>query len=378
MKLKNDWWGYSSYFGWAVIVEILESRDGGDALFYGFKDHRTFNLPFKNLEDHGITFSLRYFENLSDEARKAARAEFETYWASWPVIQAKRLGEQQQKLKDERERAETALRLADEHRNAANLEEIACHERQMQEYQEAQARRLTRASQDRAAIVDQLKQRMLAKQRSECGQIEAFIEVHEIRHLVHFTRIENLTSIMEHGIVSRAELPPGFVSNDSSRFDEFLEASCLTVGYPNWSMFYKYRCQYADSNWAVLTVSPDALTTLPCLFHASNAASGQFRDKSAHALETRMGLCGLQAMFYDEPPGIRNGRSLDSCWTTDPQAEILIFETIPVDSITSVTLLRPDDDAVAKVAELDPAMPCSIGGWLFKPRRDYQFWQSRR
>lgn len=249
---------------------------------------------------------------------------------------------------------------------------ISAHRQQIED------RLLKQAVQVRVAKVGLLKQRMLAKQQYESRQMEAFIENHRIPFLVHFTRIENLPSILEQGIVARAQLSPGFVSNDNARLDEFLEASCLTVGYPNWSMFYKYQCQDARFNWAVLTVSPEVLTALPCLFHASNAASAQFKDKNDESLESRMGLHGLETMFYDEPQGLRSSRELPSYWTTDPQAEVLVFETIPVGFIKSVSLLRRDVDVEKKVADLAPGMKCFFGGTLFSPRSDYRFWQSHR
>ncbi len=83
-------------------------------------------------------------------------------------------------------------------------------------------------------------------------------------------------------------------------------------------------------------------------------------------------------MFYDEPVGLRADRGLASYWTTDPQAEILAFETIPVGLITSVTLLRQDSIAIMTVAKWAPGLKCVIGGGMFSPRLDYPYWQSHR
>jgi len=253
------------------------------------------------------------------------------------------------------------------------------NQRQITEiHQKFEAQRAVQEIQRRSARIEFLKQRMLTKQATELDQIAEFVEVRRIPYLVHFTRIENVPSILEHGIVSRSELPPGYVTNDDDRADEFLEASCLTVGFPNWSLFFKQRCRDKNVNWAVLTISTDALTTLPCLFHSSNAASKQFRDKSDQALESRMGIKGLQSMFDDEPAGLRAERALASYWTTDPQAEVLVFKTIPMKLITSTTFLRPNADVAAAVAKRAPSLEISFNGQLFRPRSDYQYWQSHR
>ena len=228
----------------------------------------------------------------------------------------------------------------------------------------------------RAERVQQLVEHMTRKQTNDALSIARFVEEHRIPYLVHFTRVENLVTIAENGILPRTLLEQEFRHNDSMRLDGFPEASSLSLSFPNYLMFYRYRCLYPDANWAVLLLTVDILSDLPCLFFTTNAANSKFRDAGDDALESRMGLDALSAMFYDDPPGVRGERGLPSRATTDPQAEVLTFSVVAPERIGAVCLLRPDRAVEAMLRGRLPHAKVSVGGKLFEPRADYRFWQS--
>ena len=165
---------------------------------------------------------------------------------------------------------------------------------------------------ERDARLNARKVTMLRRQKAEAEGIRRFVQERKIPFLVHFTRIDNLPGIVASGIAPRAELSAELphTHNDAQRLDGFLEASSLSVSFPNYRMFYAYRCQNPDLNWAIVTVSTETLVDEPCLFYPTNAANGRFRNEGEIAPETCMGLNGLTSMFVDEPPGIREERKL--------------------------------------------------------------------
>lgn len=230
----------------------------------------------------------------------------------------------------------------------------------------------------RADYIETLRAKMFRLQTSDASGIRGFITERNIPYLVHFTRIENLQSILENGIVPRAFLAPGFHYNDEMRLDGFPESSSLSVSFPNWQMFFRCRCLDTNrgANWAVLTISPETLVNQPCLFSPTNAANRRFQDDGQESFSRRMGLAGLILMFPDDPPGMREIRGLPEKTTTDPQAEILVFDRIHPKQIGVVSLMRPDSNIEALVRRQLPNARLNVGGKLFEPRADYKFWQA--
>lgn len=220
-----------------------------------------------------------------------------------------------------------------------------------------------------------LRDRMRLAQKSSAVAIKEAIEYRQIPFLIHFTRIENLGGIVEKGILPVSSLGDEGLRNDSKRLDGYPEAVSLSVSFPNYLMFYRYRCLNPGCNWAVVMVSTDVLTEIPSLFFPSNAANGKIRSLGDDELEALMGIDGFSAMFADSPTGWRHDRGLPERATTDPQAELLAFGTIPPSMIRGVRILRPDRDAAKVVGRLLSLSGLGVGGKLFEPRADWRYWQ---
>lgn len=242
----------------------------------------------------------------------------------------------------------------------------------------ARARAAQEAERRRWNHVRALTSEMSTRQDRDVLPIRSLIEEREIEFLAHFTRIENLPGIVERGITPRAMLTEAFVYNDEMRLDGFPESSSFSVSFPNYLMLYRYRCINPGGNWAVLTVSTDTLIDVPCLFFPTNAANGRFRDGGPQMPVTRMGFAGLASMFHEEQPGLREERGLPARLTTDPQAEVLAFGVVGPERIRSVSLFRPDPDAEVMLRARLPGVRILIGGKMFEPRADYQYWQAAK
>ena len=176
----------------------------------------------------------------------------------------------------------------------------------------------------RADRIDLLTSQMMAKQIEDSNKICEFLETRRVPSLVHFTRIENLSGILQFGILSRAELSTSFIFNDGFRYEGYQEASCLTVSYPNWQMLYKYRCQNPDANWVILTLSTEILLKLPYLCYPTNAANAKFHGEEKVTLKSRMGLDGIAGMFHDDPAGARQQRNLPESVSQLPARSIFV------------------------------------------------------
>ncbi|QIF40626.1 DarT ssDNA thymidine ADP-ribosyltransferase family protein [Kingella kingae] len=114
---------------------------------------------------------------------------------------------------------------------------------------------------------------------NEADKIREIVRQRNIQWLVHFTHINNINSIVEHGILPRLEteqlnnnIGGNFVFPDPSRADR-KNASCLSIMFPNSKMLWHKRQQYPDKDWVFLMLEPDILWECDCAFYPTNAAS---------------------------------------------------------------------------------------------------------
>lgn len=173
-----------------------------------------------------------------------------------------------------------------------------------------------------------------------------------IKYLVHFTRKENLESIQTRGLQSRQELENmslPFKYNDNWRGDGFPNAVSLSVTSPNYKMFYSLRQKNKSAEWAVILLDAcQVLQNCDCAFQSTNAASNLMRGVP---IAERKNLVAFDGMFYDS--GLRKVRGLKDNEPTDPQAEILCFDTIPPKFFKDIV----------------------FAGELFTPRHDWRYWK---
>src|SRR5690606_25698068 len=102
----------------------------------------------------------------------------------------------------------------------------------------------------------------------------------QIKEIVHFTSLQNVSSIARHGILSIQDLKSKSIrckNNDNVRLDARPHGISLSIGHPNSSMFYKYRMEEKTETWVVLSLNVNVLAK-SCLFFPANAAKAAFRN----------------------------------------------------------------------------------------------------
>lgn len=183
--------------------------------------------------------------------------------------------------------------------------------------------------------------------------IQELIQEREITRLFHFTHSDNLSSILENGLLSRSELDEEgnkytYDFNDEFRIDGHPDAICLSISFPNARMFWRYR-KLKPGNWVLVEIDPSILWTKDCAFYPTNAASNNVRFKD---LDLMKGCEAFRALFLDEVFGIQRDVNLPAKYTTDVQAEVLVFEKIDPEYI--VNTFHPNRESAQHFKNLYP------------------------
>lgn len=154
--------------------------------------------------------------------------------------------------------------------------------------------------------------------------IQAIVADRNIPYLVHFTRVENLPSILRNGLCPRGLLNglnnEVTLINDTVRADGKTGYNCLSISFPNCSMFWRCRIdengERDNTDWAVLLISKRILSEKNCLFYPINAATNTVSGLPIHNFNNAN---ALEAMFaYDRDHWLENHDP------TDVQAEVLV------------------------------------------------------
>ena len=141
------------------------------------------------------------------------------------------------------------------------------------------------------------------------SQLQQICTERHIRTLIHFTRIENLSSILQQGLLGRSFLEKRgqpFEWNDEQRLDAHKEAVCLSISFPNYQMFFSVRerkkkaNEANDSQWIVLLLDANILWELDCAFFQENAASNTANSRIPEVTSTeRIQVCLGQQRYFD-------------------------------------------------------------------------------
>lgn len=174
------------------------------------------------------------------------------------------------------------------------------------------------------------------------NEYKSIVEERDITRLIHFTKEKNLESIIRNGICVRDKFDNYNVHplvNDQIRLDGYLDATSLSVSFPNSKMFYKYRSMSPKDSWVVLMLSPSLLWEMDCAFCKHNAADARIRSRNKFDLMSPKSLRGM----FDEIPDFesRENQALRIFDPTDVQAEVLVFGMIDPSKIVGVAFSNP-------------------------------------
>ncbi len=208
----------------------------------------------------------------------------------------------------------------------------------------------------------------------EIEKIQHEVQRRGIKHLLHFTRINNLESIIDNGLVTRDRILSECISevcNDQLRLDR-TNGICLSISFPNYKMLYSYRMKFPDISWIIIGLSPEILWRKNCFFNYTNAAS---RAARSIPMERKIGILGFNELFSDLATK-REYLKIPENYTTDPQAEIVVLENIGKEFIRGYAVSKKSDSVV--LSSKFPEIKFSVVENFFSYRKDYEYWKSKK
>jgi len=171
--------------------------------------------------------------------------------------------------------------------------------------------------------------------------IQAIVTARNIPYLVHFTHVDNLSSILNNGFYPQSrktELSGGIAHiNDELRLDNKKDHTSFSIAFPNSKMFFRVRNTFGG-DWAILLINNKILWEKECLFYQTNAASNSVRFNST---DEHKGSNALSRMFLSSDECPRESFLLDYD-PTDDQAEVMIPGVIESSYIDSIVFDNKD------------------------------------
>lgn len=201
---------------------------------------------------------------------------------------------------------------------------------------------------------------------------QSVVEARKISALVHFTRLNNLAGIVQHGLLPRNACMVGNVGaviNDPYRNDH-TDAVCATVTTPNYKTFFMMRQNNPGVEWVVVAIRPEALWLRDCAFCNTNAAFGEV---TAIPIAQRKGVEAFKGMFAERGKTLRAVLDIPASFTTDPQAEVLILDGVPTNLL--MCLIVETDTMKQKLTAAYPHIKIITSSSYFRPRKDYRYWK---
>lgn len=161
-----------------------------------------------------------------------------------------------------------------------------------------------------------------------------------VKYLVHFTEISNLESIMTNGLLSINSMDNDNIkynNNDLFRFEGYPNSISLSIDFPNYQMFFKYRKQ---KNMVLLLLKPQLILEKECLYFYKNAASSEFRNNN---INIQNSIENFEKMYAQSIDNIQRSPLIPNNYTTHPQAEILCLNSIEPSYIDMILYKDRDD-----------------------------------
>jgi hypothetical protein len=206
------------------------------------------------------------------------------------------------------------------------------------------------------------------------NQLQEAVQKRNIKYVFHFTRLENLKNIMDYGLIPRSLLESGGIEstfNDSDRIDGCPDASCLSINFPNYKMFWAYRQSLSGVQWVVLAIKARILWEKNCAFCQENAASNAV---TRIPLQDRKGVNAFIRLYdeIDNKPS-RKDLGISDSTPTNPQAEVLVFDIIESELIEVVVV--ENQETYNETIKKCPGIKPQIQPAFYSARKDYSHWK---
>jgi hypothetical protein len=149
------------------------------------------------------------------------------------------------------------------------------------------------------------------------------------------------------------------VNNDSQRIDNLPDYINLSVEFPNFYVFDKFRQRQVDPtiHWCVLKIDPNLIYAKDTLFSLTNAASYHSNKYGISGDFDKFKMLFADRLVFQNSNGtsmVRQRNNFKESWTTDVQAEVLVKDKIPYSDIIEICFASNRDMVFAKSAfEMD-------------------------
>ena len=218
--------------------------------------------------------------------------------------------------------------------------------------------------------------------------IRQFIRKNRINYLTHFTRAENLKSILQFGLLpasilrgnpvfsgvyfSSLPLPPLWSSFVS-----------LNISFPDYKLFMQLQ-NHQPSDWVILLIDSKVLGDFPCYFFPDRALS--FINSAAapgQVLNDFRSVKALKDLFTDRDGVKRKELDIPPFFPTNPCTEILCGFPIGPSYITQIWFYSEYKFNQWVLSNTEFALKQDKNLWatglqFYSPRSDYTFWKTQR
>lgn len=181
----------------------------------------------------------------------------------------------------------------------------------------------------------------MARSVSVPDRIRQIAKGRSIHSLLHFTQLQNLPNIIQHGILPREVLyDVDFDAHASADYqlNGKYGAVSLSISAVSEKIFSAKTKKSTESDWVVLFIDPSILWTHDCRFCFRNAATKKMKNHRGRL----DGPWALEQMFSDEmaPPNFKGTSyravtDIPNFLTTDPDAEVQVFGRVAPETIKS-------------------------------------------
>lgn len=217
-------------------------------------------------------------------------------------------------------------------------------------------------------------------------RLRSILKERKIDTLIHFTRLENLASILNFGLMARkaieADTRIGRVRTNQPELPPDWQAMIsLNISFPDYRLFYRMQEQ-RGYEWIVLAYDAALLTQQPFfsfIFPAANLIRTPiFESEIAPELQS---VSTFEDLFKDTDTVRRRILQIPDAYPTHPYSELLVPGTIANEYLKEVHFYNEykfdqwyfQNQGLADIIDKNL---WQIGLFYFSPRMDYANWRT--
>ena len=212
------------------------------------------------------------------------------------------------------------------------------------------------------------------------------IKDRKIQFLTHFTRLENLASILTYGLLPadmlKAEGRTNFVKYNSPALPGIWQnAISFNISFPNYRLFYNLQEQ-RGYDWVVLVFDINLLLQQPFYYFIYPAANlintPIFESEISPKLQS---FEAFETLFADSENVRRAFLQIPDSYPTHPQSEVLTFQPVSLNSLLEVHFYNEYKFNQWFLQNTPLVMTLDKDLWresleYFSPRMDYPNWKT--